>query len=64
MQLKKINWFGLVGGILILVVLAVSIYYPWWILTIGDNLVKVNASPVNTNFGLSNIKFTVPIIWA
>ena len=64
MQLKKINWFGLVGGILILVVLAVSIYFPWWQLIIGENLLKVNASPVNTNFGLLGTQFTVPIIWA
>jgi hypothetical protein len=64
MQLKKINWFGLVGGILILVVLAVSIYYPWWQLIIGENLLKVNASPVNTNFGLLGTQFTVPLIWA
>jgi hypothetical protein len=64
MQLKKINWFGLVGGILILVVLVVSIYYPWWQLIIGENLLKVNASPVNTNFGLLGTQFTIPIILA
>ena len=64
MQVKKINWFGLFGGILVLVVLVVSIYYPWWQLIVGENLLKVNASPVNTNFGLLGTQFTIPIIWA
>lgn len=64
MQVKKINWFGLFGGILVLVVLVVSIYYPWWQLIVGENLLKVNASPVNTDFGLLGTQFTIPIIWA
>ena len=64
MQIEKINWFGLAGGILILVLLAVSIYFPWWQLIIGENLLKVNASPVNTNFGLLGTQFTIPLIWA
>lgn len=64
MELKKINWFGLVGGIIIFVVIVVSLYIPWWQLTIGDNLMKVNASPVNTNFGLLGAQFTIPLIWA
>ena len=64
MQLSKINWFGIAGGVLTLVVIAVSLYYPWWQLTIGENLMKVNASPMNTNFGLLGTQFTIPIIWA
>ena len=40
-------------------------YAPWWQLTIGQNLIKVNASPVNTNFGLlGGAQFTIPLIWA
>lgn len=64
MQLNKINWFGLAGGILTLAVLIVSLFSPWWQLTVGDNMMKVNASPVNTNFGLFGTNFTVPLIWA
>ena len=64
MQFKQINWFALVGGILILVLLLVSFYFPWWQLIIGDNLLKVNVSPVNTNFGLLGTQFTIPLIWA
>jgi hypothetical protein len=44
--------------------LAVSFYLPWWQLTIGENLFKINASPVYTNFGLFGAQFTIPLIWA
>ena len=64
MQFKQINWFALVGGILILVLFSVSFYFPWWQLIIGDNLLKVNVSPVNTNFGLLGTQFSMPLIWA
>jgi hypothetical protein len=37
---------------------------PWWRLTVGDDLLQVNASPVNTNFGLFGAAFTVPLILA
>jgi hypothetical protein len=62
--LAKINWFGLAGGALTLLVIAVSLVYPWWQLTVGDNLIKINASPVNTNFGFLGTGFTIPFIWA
>ena len=64
MRVKDINWFALVGGILLLVVLAVSIYFPWWQIIIGQNLLTVNASPVNTNFGLMGTPFNIPLIFA
>ncbi len=64
MQLSKINWFGVAGGALTLIVIVVSLYYPWWQLTIGDGLMKVNASPMNTNFGLLSTQFTIPLIYA
>lgn len=60
----RLNWFGLAAGIIILIVLVISFYVPWWQLTVGQDLVKVNASPVNTNFGLFGKQFTVPLIWA
>ncbi len=62
--MRKINWVGLTAGILTLIVLAVSVYLPWWQLTVGDNLMKVNASPMNTNFGLMGDQFTIPLILA
>ena len=60
---SKINWFGIAGGILTLVVILVSLYYPWWQLTV-DEAVKINVSPMNTNFGLMGTKFTIPLIYA
>lgn len=61
---RNINWFGFAAGIVTLVVLVISLFIPWWQLTVGDNLMKVNASPVNTNFGLFGAQFTLPLIWA
>ncbi len=61
---RRINWFGLAAGITTLIVLAVSLFIPWWQLTIGDKVLQVSASPVNTNFGLLNLNFTVPLLWA
>jgi hypothetical protein len=62
--LSKINWFGLAGGIITIIVVAVSLLIPWWQITIGDDLLTANASPVNTNFGFLGTGFTVPLIWA
>ena len=61
---RRINWFGLAAGIITLIVLVVSLFVPWWQLTIGDKLLQVNASPLNTNFGLLDLHFTVPLLWA
>jgi hypothetical protein len=60
----KINWIGLAGGITTLVMLAVSLFIPWWRLTVGEGFLKANASPVNTNFGFLGTSFTIPLIFA
>ena len=62
--LTKFNWFGLAGGVTTLLVIAASMFYPWWQLTVGDDLIKINASPVNTNFGVLDTSFTIPFILA
>jgi len=64
MDFNRINWFGIAAGVLTLLVIVVSLYNPWWQLTIGENLMKVNASPMNTNFGLLGNQFTIPLIYA
>lgn len=64
MNIKEINWFALVGAVLLLVLVPVSIYVSWWRLVIGDNLFFVNTSPVNTHFGLMGSEFVMPMIWA
>ena len=58
------NWFGLAGGLTIVVLIAISLFVPWWQLTVGDGLVKANASPINTNFNFAGTSFTIPLIWA
>jgi hypothetical protein len=63
-MVRKINWFGFAAGVVILVLLVISFYVPWWQLTVGEDMMKVNASPVNTNFGVFGTQFTVPLIWA
>ncbi len=61
---RKINWFGFGAGITTLVMLVISLFEPWWQLTIGQNFIKINASPIYMNFGLSGSQFTIPLIWA
>ena len=61
---RKINWLGLTAGIVTLVMLVVSFFEPWWQLTVGQNLIKINASPVYTSFGIFGSQLTIPLIWA
>ncbi|MGB9914990.1 MAG: hypothetical protein ACPLIG_03315 [Candidatus Bathyarchaeales archaeon] len=63
-SLARVNWFGFAGGVLTLLTAAVSLLQPWWQLTVGDNLLQANVSPVNTNFGFADTMFTIPFIWA
>ena len=62
--LTKFNWFGLAGGATTILLIVVSLVYPWWQLTVGDALFTVNASPVNMNMGFLDTSFTIPFIWA
>jgi hypothetical protein len=64
MKTKQINWFAMVGGILILLLLPISIYFSWWQLSIGKNLLTINVSPVNTNITLFGTQFSSPLFWA
>jgi hypothetical protein len=60
----RVNWLGLAGGAATILVVAVSLFYPWWQLTIGRDLVTANASPLNTNFDVFGTSFTLPLLWA
>jgi hypothetical protein len=44
--MKKINWLGLVAGITTLVLVAVSLYIPWWQMSIDNVTVGNSASPL------------------
>ena len=63
-MLPKLNWFGLAGGITIILLIAISLFVPWWQLTVGDSLIAANVSPLYTNFELIGNSFTIPLIWA
>ena len=60
----KMNWFGLAGGVTIIVSIIISLFSPWWQITVGGDLVKANVSPVNTNFNFLGNAFTIPLLWA
>lgn len=62
--LTKFNWFALAGGVTTILVIAVSIVTPWWELTVGDDLLAVNASPVNMEMGFLDASLTIPFILA
>ena len=60
----QVNWFGLAGGVTTIVVIIVSSFYPWWLVTAGENLVRADVSPLSTNFSLLGTPFTIPLISA
>jgi hypothetical protein len=68
----KMNYFGLVGGALTIIVVAISLFAPWWKLTAGpyypfsssDYLITTALSPFTTNLTILGTAITFPIIWA
>ena len=60
----KVNWFGFFGSISLFVLVIVSLYVPWWQLSVGDDLVVANSSPLNTNFSFIGDSLTIPLILA
>lgn len=63
MQVKNVNWIGLASGILLIAVILLSLYNPWWQLRIGD-FVYANFSPLSTNFSFLGITFLLPLLTA
>ena len=55
---------GLAGGVTTIVVIVVSLFYPWWQLRVGEGLVTANASPLNINFDVLGTAFMIPLLWA
>ena len=66
----KINWIGVAGGAATLLLIAVSLFVPWWKFTVGTAtagnpaFAEANFSPVNLNFSILGNALTIPIIWA
>ena len=63
MQLKNVQWIGLGSGILLIAVIPLSLYTPWWQLRIGD-FGYANFSLLHTNFNLLGITFLIPLLAA
>jgi hypothetical protein len=63
MQLKNVDWIGLISGILLVAVILTSLYNPWWQLSIGD-FGYVNSSPLNTHFSFLGTTFSIPLVTA
>jgi len=61
---RIINWFALTASITTFVLLILSVYIPWWKLTLGSDFLTIYASPIVTNFGLHGSQFNIPLIWA
>jgi hypothetical protein len=61
---RDINWFGLAGGAVIICLIFVSFFVPWWQLVVGDGLVTANVSPLYTDFNFVGYWFTIPLLWA
>ena len=61
---KRVNWFGLGGGVSVFALIFASFFVPWWQLIVGDNLMTTNVSPLNTNFDLFGNLVSVPLIVA
>lgn len=65
MDFKKINWFGLAGGIilLVLVVLALAYASPWWQLSVAEEVGQANISPLSFNVKLLGSQVAVPLMF-
>ncbi len=65
--MAKINWIAVVAAVATLGLVLVSLFVPWWQLTIGNGdpiLAQANFSPVNLNVAIFGTNLTVPLIWA
>ncbi|MCW4025746.1 MAG: hypothetical protein NWF01_12070 [Candidatus Bathyarchaeota archaeon] len=60
---NKINFIGLAAGIAMLLLLAISYYVPWWVISIGT-VAQINLSPVNFSMALFGETLNQPLIWA
>lgn len=62
---QQINYVALVAGILTLVLIAISVFIPWWQFTIGDPAIaQMSLSPVTYNMALFGAILTMPLVYA
>ncbi len=62
---RKISVVALVAGVLTLVLIAVSMFVPWWQFTVGDPAIaQMSLSPVTYNLALFGKILTMPLVYA
>jgi hypothetical protein len=62
---RKINIVALSAGVLTLVLIAVSLFVPWWQFTVGDPAIaQMSLSPVTYNLALFGKILTMPLVYA
>jgi len=64
MNLKKINWCGLAGGVILLILVALALIYasPWWQISIGEGLGHADISPLSFNLVILGSYIVIPLI--
>jgi hypothetical protein len=60
----KINFIALAAGISTLLLIAISLFVPWWQFTVGKPAIQVNLSPVNFNLSVNGVSVAVPLLEA
>jgi len=64
---NKLNWFGVAGSISIFLVIAASVFVPWWQVAVGSvdkPFAYFGTSPLNMNISFLGQTFTFPLILA
>ncbi len=65
MMQNKINFIALAAGISSLLLIAISVFVPWWQFTVGSPAnVQINFSPVNFNLLHSGTSVYIPLVLA
>jgi hypothetical protein len=62
---RLVNWLGVAGSISIFLLIAVSMFVPWWQVTVGSSNTafgKFSVSPLNMNVNFMGQAFTVPLM--
>jgi len=61
----KINFVALAAGISSLLLIAISLFVPWWQFSVGSPAnVQINFSPVNFNFSHASTSIAIPLVSA
>ncbi len=64
-MMQKINFIALAAALSTLVLIAVSLFVPWWQFTaLNPANVQVNFSPVNLNLMISGSAVSIPLVLA